>query len=296
METTVYRHYAGDVLLYVGITSNMRNRTSLHRVKSPWFSEVNRTEVEVFPDHGAALREETRLIEALGPLHNKGTQVRPGRPVNSNGPARTEVVKIRTTAADRVKLQAAADRAGQPLALWMHDRLVAAEHGDRPAAHAGRVEPERRGGHGDVAGSAPAGEGEGHQRERDGDAADDRGATAADADDDATGAGRQPRHASSGGTEPAERGGVAWGQYEPAIRRWERVTGRTAPSPTEVGPKGGNRLSPRFTEWMMGWPAGWVTDVPGVSRNDALKICGNGVVPQQAAAAIRSLLSSAVAA
>jgi DNA (cytosine-5)-methyltransferase 1 len=43
---------------------------------------------------------------------------------------------------------------------------------------------------------------------------------------------------------------------------------------------------------MMGWPAGWVTDVPGVTRNDALKICGNGVVPQQAAEAVQWLLAS----
>ena len=39
----------------------------------------------------------------------------------------------------------------------------------------------------------------------------------------------------------------------------------------------------------MGLPAGWVTDVPGISRNDMLKMLGNGVVPQQAAAAIRHL-------
>jgi DNA (cytosine-5)-methyltransferase 1 len=43
---------------------------------------------------------------------------------------------------------------------------------------------------------------------------------------------------------------------------------------------------------MMGWPAGWVTDVPGISRNDQLKICGNGVVPQQAAHALRLLLAA----
>jgi hypothetical protein len=35
---------------------------------------------------------------------------------------------------------------------------------------------------------------------------------------------------------------------------------------------------------MMGLPAGWVTDVPGITRNEALKALGNGVVPQQAAA------------
>ena len=40
----------------------------------------------------------------------------------------------------------------------------------------------------------------------------------------------------------------------------------------------------------MGLPAGWITDVPGVTRNEALKLCGNGVVWQQCAAALRYLL------
>lgn len=40
----------------------------------------------------------------------------------------------------------------------------------------------------------------------------------------------------------------------------------------------------------MGLPEGWVTDVPGLTRKDQLKALGNGVVPQQAAAALRMLL------
>jgi DNA (cytosine-5)-methyltransferase 1 len=44
---------------------------------------------------------------------------------------------------------------------------------------------------------------------------------------------------------------------------------------------------------MMGLPAGWVTDVPGMSRNDQLKALGNGVVPRQAAVAMRLLLDRA---
>ena len=43
----------------------------------------------------------------------------------------------------------------------------------------------------------------------------------------------------------------------------------------------------------MGWPDGWVTDVPGISRSQALKICGNGVVPQQAALAYSLLMEAA---
>ncbi|AOQ28524.1 DNA methyltransferase [Mycobacterium phage WillSterrel] len=88
-----------------------------------------------------------------------------------------------------------------------------------------------------------------------------------------------------------------WGRYTEAIQRWERAT-RPAPPCTEPSPRGkyGARLNPAFPEWMMGWPTGWVTQVPGISRNDQLRIIGNGVVPQQAAAALRWLLSVEVAA
>lgn len=94
--------------------------------------------------------------------------------------------------------------------------------------------------------------------------------------------------------DPHGRSGpdVAWGDYEPAIRRWEAVLGRPAPAPTEPGAKGQPRLSPRFVEWMIGIPDGWVTGVPGLTRNDQLKILGNGVVPQQAEAAVRRLLAA----
>lgn len=83
-----------------------------------------------------------------------------------------------------------------------------------------------------------------------------------------------------------------WGPYEPAIRRWERTLGREAPWATEPAPRSKKgRLAPRFVEWMMGWAEGWVTRVPGLSRNQQLKILGNGVVPQQAEAAVRFLLA-----
>ena len=40
----------------------------------------------------------------------------------------------------------------------------------------------------------------------------------------------------------------------------------------------------------MGLPAGWVTDLD-ISHTQQLKMLGNGVVPQQAAAAIAGLLT-----
>ena len=86
-----------------------------------------------------------------------------------------------------------------------------------------------------------------------------------------------------------------WGKFEPAIRRWESLT-RIAPSPTKPDGKDGNhRLSAEFTEWMMGLPERWVTaeDI-GLKRNDQLKACGNGVVPQQAELALRILLQDTI--
>jgi hypothetical protein len=81
-----------------------------------------------------------------------------------------------------------------------------------------------------------------------------------------------------------------WGKFEPAIRRWEETLGRPAPEPTEPdGKDGAHRLSARFTEWMMGVPAGWIVDC-GLTRNESLKAAGNGVVPQQAELALRVLL------
>ena len=80
-----------------------------------------------------------------------------------------------------------------------------------------------------------------------------------------------------------------FGDYAPAIRRWEQVTGHPAPPPTEPTGRGGaHRLSARFAEWMMGLIPGWVTDIP-ISRTEQLRAIGNGVVPQQAVAALRDM-------
>jgi DNA (cytosine-5)-methyltransferase 1 len=84
----------------------------------------------------------------------------------------------------------------------------------------------------------------------------------------------------------------SWGQFQPAIERWENILGRKAPEPTEpTGKDGAPRLSAKFTEWMMGMPEGWITSPKiGIKRNEQLKACGNGVVPQQAVLALSILL------
>ena len=48
--------------------------------------------------------------------------------------------------------------------------------------------------------------------------------------------------------------------------------------------------APSFVEWLMMLPEGWVTDVTGLTRNELLKMLGNGVVPAQCAAALRAFL------
>jgi len=159
------------------------------------------------------------------------------------------------------------------------------------AAHPDRVEPERRGGLGLLGGQAATEPREEGERERAGDALEHRGPVAADTQ----GLGRR-----EGRTEPAGLlrgpdaplgGGPDWGPYGPAIARWEHVMGRPAPVPTEPG-KNGPRLSPRFVEWLVGLADGWVTDT-GIPRNAQLKCLGNIAIPQQAAYAIRYLMTAA---
>ena len=100
-----------------------------------------------------------------------------------------------------------------------------------------------------------------------------------------------------------------WREYEPAIRRQEQAFGRPAPLPTEPNAKGEPRLAPVFSEWLMGLPAGWITDPaiwtdmhpskgPVISRGARiamLRAAGNGVVWQQGAAAIATMVGDIVA-
>jgi DNA (cytosine-5)-methyltransferase 1 len=93
------------------------------------------------------------------------------------------------------------------------------------------------------------------------------------------------------GREPPTAGepDVDWGVYAPAIRRWERIVGRTAPFPTQPGRHGRPVLAPAFVEWLQGLERGWVTDL-GLPRTAELRALGNGVVPQQATHAVALLL------
>lgn len=112
---------------------------------------------------------------------------------------------------------------------------------------------------------------------------------------DTVSAGLEGQHNPARTTPPRRHGhtgaGVDWREYTGAVRRWETLH-RAAPSPVEMSPAGKPRLAGPFPEWMMGLPEGWVTNVPGVGWNDQVKACGNGVVPQQAIAALRDMLTA----
>lgn len=84
-----------------------------------------------------------------------------------------------------------------------------------------------------------------------------------------------------------------FGTYEPAIIKWEYVHWGPAPEPTEPPQRPGRRprLSTQFVEWMMGLPQGHVTGPDlALPREQQLRMLGNGVVPQQAALAVETLV------
>ena len=104
---------------------------------------------------------------------------------------------------------------------------------------------------------------------------------AADTEGDGRGTGR-----SSDSPWDAERGDATggsrerMGEYEPAVAHWESIRGTAPAGLDRTEPP---RLNAAFVEWMMGYPAGWVTDI--LPRSQALRALGNAVVPGVAALA-----------
>ena len=66
----VYKHLsASGQVLYIGCTSNMKQRQRQHTEK-PWFHQISTIESAEFPDKRSGLDEERRLIRLLRPKHN----------------------------------------------------------------------------------------------------------------------------------------------------------------------------------------------------------------------------------
>lgn len=90
-------------------------------------------------------------------------------------------------------------------------------------------------------------------------------------------------------------GTPAWDDYLDAIHRWECIT-RPAPPATITSSRGNPILAADFAEWMMGWPDQWSTHTANgapIKRSDRLRLFGNGVVTQQAAATLSGLFTIA---
>jgi DNA (cytosine-5)-methyltransferase 1 len=64
----------------------------------------------------------------------------------------------------------------------------------------------------------------------------------------------------------------------------------TRTSPALLNDADGPRPAPAFVEWLMGLPAGWVTDSGELTQNQQITALGNGVLPLQACSALRSLV------
>lgn len=100
---------------------------------------------------------------------------------------------------------------------------------------------------------------------------------------------REPEHNGDPRHDADRRDGerrATWGAYAAAIERWERLT-RSAPPPVD----GAGRLNAGFSEWMLGFPEGWVTEL--LPRNPALRCIGNAVQVQVSEVVGRWLLEMA---
>lgn len=81
-RTALYSYYdADDVLLYVGITDNLHERTYAHVKRSSWMDFAARSTVERFPTREAAEAEEEERIRTLSPLFNSRHNEHPGAPL-----------------------------------------------------------------------------------------------------------------------------------------------------------------------------------------------------------------------
>jgi len=70
-ETPLYRwHDAAELLLYVGISGNLGERTKGHVKGSSWMEFVSSSRVERFPSRSQALEAERAAIKAERPLFN----------------------------------------------------------------------------------------------------------------------------------------------------------------------------------------------------------------------------------
>lgn len=77
-EHTVYRLFAADgYLLYVGCTSNLRDRLANHKTHKDWWPQVARVESETYPDRARGLWAEREAIVTEAPRYNQNARMVP---------------------------------------------------------------------------------------------------------------------------------------------------------------------------------------------------------------------------
>lgn len=71
VPTALYRLFnAGTVLIYVGISDNLKVRMRRHATEKPWWSEVASKTIDWYPTWDAAKEAETAAITEERPLYN----------------------------------------------------------------------------------------------------------------------------------------------------------------------------------------------------------------------------------
>lgn len=115
----VYRCYdADDQLLYVGVTTDMRQRHTEHAGQKEWYSEVARIETEEFDSGDEAAEREMVLLTHERPRYNSPTarrytaHLRPAREPSKVAALLIEARSIRLTAEDRRILELLAQKLG----------------------------------------------------------------------------------------------------------------------------------------------------------------------------------------
>lgn len=66
----VYRLFAENRCLYVGMTKDLDRRLDEHRYSKEWWSEVDRIESDWYPTRSEAMIYEEGFIRRLDPVHN----------------------------------------------------------------------------------------------------------------------------------------------------------------------------------------------------------------------------------
>ena len=70
-STSLYRHFSGQALLYVGISLGPVSRLEQHRHNSSWANQIDRITIERFPSREEASAAEIAAIKAEKPQFNK---------------------------------------------------------------------------------------------------------------------------------------------------------------------------------------------------------------------------------